>query len=219
MALRASRSDFVRVSSTSSRQPDLWSAETLALHQVAFKARPSHQTGATRRKTTAVRTTARETRPDGSSGTGAGACPPPRCRPSRAGSPPTPEPHLLGHPLHHVRHGVLPEGQRLLPQPRLPGPRVRRGRAVAHRQGLELHRRPVPAAAALHPAQPTTYEPFALAAVELAEEQIVILGQVAEGLRRRRPHGRRRRSSWSSSRSTSSTAWSTSSTAGSRWRA
>ena len=34
--------------------------------------------------------------------------------------------------------------------------------------------------------------PFALAAVELAEEQLVILGQVADGLRRRRPLGRRR---------------------------
>ena len=45
--------------------------------------------------------------------------------------------------------------------------------------GLVLHRRAVPAAAAVHPAH-RPFEPFALAAVELPEG-LVVLGQVADG--------------------------------------
>ena len=46
--------------------------------------------------------------------------------------------------------------------------------------GVVLHRRPLPAAAALRPGH-RPYEPFALAAVELADEGLVVLGQVASG--------------------------------------
>ena len=42
MAFRASRSDFVRESSTG---VDLWLPEILALHAGSFEARPSHQIG------------------------------------------------------------------------------------------------------------------------------------------------------------------------------
>ena len=91
------------------------------------------------------------------------------------------EPHLLGHPLHHLRHGVLPEGDRVLPQPGVPGPRVRRGRAVPHRHGLELHRRPVPAAAALHPAGRASTSRSPSPRSSWPTEQLVILGQVAKG--------------------------------------
>jgi len=44
---------------------------------------------------------------------------------------------------------------------------------------VELHRKPVPAPAP-YPA-PDPFEPFAIAAVELADEGIIVLGKVVEG--------------------------------------
>ncbi len=92
------------------------------------------------------------------------------------------EPRAAGHPLHHLRHRVLPGADGLLPQPRLPGSRVRRGRAVPHRAPVwsytDAQYQP---AAPVHPGRARSTCPFALAAVELAEEQLVVLGQVADG--------------------------------------
>lgn len=44
---------------------------------------------------------------------------------------------------------------------------------------MELHREPVRPAAALPVADP--FEPFAVAAVELADEGLIVLGKVVEG--------------------------------------
>ena len=44
---------------------------------------------------------------------------------------------------------------------------------------MELHREPLSAAGALPAADP--FEPFAIAAVELADEGIIVLGKVVEG--------------------------------------
>lgn len=44
---------------------------------------------------------------------------------------------------------------------------------------MELHRKPVRAAAALP--RPDPFEPFAVAAVELADEGLIVLGKVVEG--------------------------------------
>ena len=44
---------------------------------------------------------------------------------------------------------------------------------------MELHREPLPAAAAL--SCPGPFEPFAIAAVELADEGLIVLGKVVEG--------------------------------------
>ena len=56
---------------------------------------------------------------------------------------------------------------------------------------------------------PEPFEPYTIAAVELADEQMVVLGQVVTGRRRRGPARRAWRSSWCSARCTRTTSTST----------
>ena len=93
----------------------------------------------------------------------------------------------------------------VLPQPGVPGPGVRRGELSRTRpvwSYTDARYQPPPP----YIPPPEEHVPFALAAVELAEEQLVVLGQVGRRLRRRRPLRRAARWSWWSRRSTSSTA-------------
>ena len=91
------------------------------------------------------------------------------------------EPALIGQPVHDVRDGVLPGRVVCLPQPRV------RRQASSSRSSCpdagtvwsytDAQYQPPP------PYVPTTdpYEPFAIAAVELPDEGMVVLGQVAGG--------------------------------------
>ena len=78
-------------------------------------------------------------------------CPPsPASPPSRAGSRWIPRsPRLLGTRCATCEHGLLPEGDDLLPQPGLRRDRVRRDRALAARAPLVVHQQLLPAARAL----------------------------------------------------------------------
>ena len=60
------------------------------------------------------------------------------------------------------------------------GPRVHRGPAEPHRHRSGRSPTPVPAAAALRAADP--FEPYTIVAVELAAEQMVVLGQLVPGV-------------------------------------
>ena len=95
-----------------------------------------------------------------------------------------------GHPLHHVRHRVLPEGERLLSQPGLPGPRVRRGRALADRAPCGATPTPSTSRRRRTSRRATTTSRSRSRRSSSPRSRWSILGQVASGLRRRRPDGR-----------------------------
>ena len=59
--------------------------------------------------------------------------------------------------------------------------RTRRGAAVEHRHGLELHHELLCAAASVR-RQHDPYEPITIAAVKLEREQMVVLGQCTQGI-------------------------------------
>jgi hypothetical protein len=83
-----------------------------------------------------------------------------------------------GHAVPGVRLGVLPPGDDVLPQPRLQRRRARRDRAAP--SYTDARYQPPPPYIPRH-AEGEDYQPFALAAVELDGEGIVVLGQVADG--------------------------------------
>ena len=174
MALRASRSDLVRVSSTGEFGP----FEILALARRGAE-RPSHHVHTPANRELGTVAPAISDR-DGSSDLEGAPGRRPRPRPSRAGSPPATSPACSA-PVHDLRHRVLPRARGVLPQPGVPGAAFDEVELSRTGHSVVLHRRPVPAAA--RPTSPPTdpYEPFALAAVELADEQLVVLGQVASG--------------------------------------
>ena len=86
-------------------------------------------------------------------------------------------PRLLGTRCAKCEHGLLPEGDDLLPQPGLRRDRVRRDRALAARTPLVVHQQLLPAARALRLAGLRSC-PTPSAAVELEAEKMVVLGQV-----------------------------------------
>ena len=100
--------------------------------------------------------------------------------PSRAGSPPGAEPGAARQPVHGVRHRLLPPGGGVLPQPGCTGETFdevelsRTGHVWSYTDAR--YQPPPPYIPATDP-----YEPFALAAVELEAEGLVVLGQVADG--------------------------------------
>ena len=105
----------------------------------------------------------------------------PRCPRSRVGSPPTtaPAPHRRQVP--RVRHDRVPATRRRVPEPAATPTRSspRRSRAAGRVWSYtENHYAPPPPYVAADP-----FEPYALAAVELDDEGIVVLGQVAKGVR------------------------------------
>ena len=91
------------------------------------------------------------------------------------------EPHLIGAQVPGVQHDRVPASRRCVPES---GVRLRRAHphpAVAPGHGVVVHREPLPASSSLR--RRRSFEPYALAAVELADEGIVVLGQVAKGVR------------------------------------
>ena len=122
------------------------------------------------------------------------------------------EPHLIGARCPACATIVFPPREGGCPNPECdsdtlePTELSRRGRVWSY---TENHYAPPPPYVAAEP-----FEPYALAAVELDDERIVVLGQVATGVQRRRPAASAWRwSSWST-RSTTTTTTSTSCTCG-----
>lgn len=79
-----------------------------------------------------------------------------------------------------MRNLRVPTPQRLLREPDLSRLGVHRRTAVQARQGLVVHRRSVPTSPPFVVPE-GGFQPFAIAAVELADEGLVILGQLTPG--------------------------------------
>lgn len=78
-----------------------------------------------------------------------------------------------------VRHLCVSAAGQQLPEPGLRRRPVGAGAAVAARHGVELHREPVRPPPP-YPS-PDPFEPFAVAAVQLADEGLIVLGKVVDG--------------------------------------
>ena len=121
-------------------------------------------------------------------------------------------PHLIGGKCTVCGTFVFPPREGACPNPGCdsdslePTPLSRRGRVWSY---TENHYAPPPPYVAADP-----FEPYALAAVELDDEGIVVLGQVAKGVLRRRPAGRHGDAARARHPRTATTSTSTSSTCG-----
>ena len=92
------------------------------------------------------------------------------------------EPALIGSRCTSCGTFLFPEALGLVRQPRLPRHRVRRRAPVAPR--ARSGPTPTPSTSRHRPTScpATSFEPFAIAAVELADEGLVVLGQVVPGV-------------------------------------
>ena len=93
----------------------------------------------------------------------------------------TEAPHLLGTRCATLQHGVLPAGRRFCRNPRCRGREFETDRAVPDRDRVVLHRRPVPAAAALRRRRATRTSRSPWPRSSSSAERMVVLGQVAAG--------------------------------------
>ena len=126
-------------------------------------------------------------------------------------------PALLGHPVPVVRRRYFfPRETLLLQEPRLPRPRVRRGRAVPHRHRLVVHQQLLQAAAA-RTGRPTRSCPTPSPRSSSTSEKMVVLGQVVPGVDLDDLHAGQRGRAGARTRCTRTTSTSTWCGSGSPW--